>query len=338
MFCFALRKSFRSMAHFPEHCDLSAVHYHSRMHEEGYKTSTLVRLTGISPALLRAWERRHALLEPRRTTGGHRLYTEDDLAVLRAVQDLLREGRSIGEVAARGREALLGLATSAAPAPAVDSEPPAPNRLLKSLVDAAIEIDGTSVERTLDGAFAALSMEAALERVILPAMSEIGRRWAMGEISVAGEHLISARIVARLSQVLAAEAPHDGPLAIVACFPDELHQVGALCAGLIAAKAGYRVRYLGAALPLEALELVIVRLEPQLVCLSVVRRTLLEVHVSRLGELAKRYPETKVCVGGRGAHEPSCEIPASLHLTPPGGLASLEDLFVSWSGQEIGGR
>ena len=68
---------------------------------------TLARMTGLPPVLLRAWERRYGLLAPERTDGGHRMYTEDDVRVLRRVRELLDQDRSIGEVAALGRRALL---------------------------------------------------------------------------------------------------------------------------------------------------------------------------------------------------------------------------------------
>ncbi len=72
-----------------------------------YKIGTLSRLTGFSPILLRAWERRFTLLVPERGEGGQRLYTDDDLAVLRRVRGLMDDGRSIGEIARAGRKALL---------------------------------------------------------------------------------------------------------------------------------------------------------------------------------------------------------------------------------------
>jgi hypothetical protein len=72
-----------------------------------HKTATVSRLTGFSPDLLRAWESRHRLLDPARGVGGQRLYSDEDLAVLRAVRMLLDEGRSIGEIAANGRQELL---------------------------------------------------------------------------------------------------------------------------------------------------------------------------------------------------------------------------------------
>jgi DNA-binding transcriptional MerR regulator len=68
---------------------------------------TVAELTGFSPTLLRAWERRYTFLDPDRLEKGHRLYTESDLKILDVVRVLLDQGFSVGEVAAIGREALL---------------------------------------------------------------------------------------------------------------------------------------------------------------------------------------------------------------------------------------
>ena len=72
-----------------------------------YKIKTVARLTGFKADLLRSWERRHNLLRPERTEGGHRLYTDDDLAVLQEVRRLMSDGRSIGAIAQTGRDELL---------------------------------------------------------------------------------------------------------------------------------------------------------------------------------------------------------------------------------------
>jgi hypothetical protein len=79
--------------------------------KRGYhKIATVSRLSGFSPALLRAWELRHKLLVPQRGAGGQRLYSDDDLTVLRGVRALLDEGFAIGEIAAGGRRHLLDAA------------------------------------------------------------------------------------------------------------------------------------------------------------------------------------------------------------------------------------
>ncbi len=72
-----------------------------------FKIKSVADLTGFSPTLLRAWERRYDFLDPERHSGGHRLYSKEDLAILERIKQLLDEGRSIGEVAALGRERLL---------------------------------------------------------------------------------------------------------------------------------------------------------------------------------------------------------------------------------------
>ena len=55
-----------------------------------YPLRTITRLTGLSPELLRAWERRYNAIRPLRTAGGTRRYTNQDLErlkLLKAVVD-----------------------------------------------------------------------------------------------------------------------------------------------------------------------------------------------------------------------------------------------------------
>ena len=72
-----------------------------------YRAKTLAIAAGISTNLLRAWERRYDIFDPEREPGGHRLYTEDDLTVLRRLRELTQAGLSISEAVALGRKALL---------------------------------------------------------------------------------------------------------------------------------------------------------------------------------------------------------------------------------------
>ncbi len=44
-----------------------------------YSIGEFARLCGINPTTLRARQRRYGLLKPRRTEGGHRLYSDDDV-------------------------------------------------------------------------------------------------------------------------------------------------------------------------------------------------------------------------------------------------------------------
>ncbi|ACU54867.1 transcriptional regulator, MerR family [Acidimicrobium ferrooxidans DSM 10331] len=59
-----------------------------------YVISVAAELTGLHPQTLRVYERR-GLLEPRRTGGGSRRYSEADLARLRRIIELTEQGLNL---------------------------------------------------------------------------------------------------------------------------------------------------------------------------------------------------------------------------------------------------
>jgi PAS domain S-box-containing protein len=61
----------------------------------------LARRAGVGVSTLRAWERRFGLLEPNRSSGRQRLYTEDDLERICAVRRLAAEGLTLSAAVAR---------------------------------------------------------------------------------------------------------------------------------------------------------------------------------------------------------------------------------------------
>lgn len=270
-----------------------------------YKMGTLARLTGLSPVLLRAWERRHALLQPERTVGGHRLYTEDDLRVLRRVKELLAAGRSIGEAAALGRDSLL----RGAPTEPEPSAPPAPDRVLgrwrDELAHAGMTLDAARAERALDEAFASLTPDRALADVVEPGMRTIGDLWAQGRCTVAGEHLASGVVAGRLHRLFdtAAALAAVGPRAICACVPDELHMLGALSVAYWLARRGHRVTWLGPALPIVDLDRACEHLAPEGVYLSATTAEKLSAATPKLLDLVRRRRGVRFHLGGLAAAE-----------------------------------
>ncbi|MDE3064573.1 MAG: helix-turn-helix transcriptional regulator [Acidobacteriota bacterium] len=56
-----------------------------------YVISVFAELAGVHPQTLRNYER-SGLLRPRRTTGGSRRFSDEDLAALRRIQELTNEG------------------------------------------------------------------------------------------------------------------------------------------------------------------------------------------------------------------------------------------------------
>lgn len=270
-----------------------------------YKIKSVAEMTGFSPNLLRAWERRYELLDPERKPSGHRLYTEDDRRVLLAVRALMGEGRSIGEIASRGRESLLSRgqnlgAVSAAEGAQVEDAPQVV-RLRDGIVSAALELDAKSLQAMLDECFATLDRDLVFERVMVVAIRRLGDLWSRGQASVAHERLASELFCRRLQQwlSLAGGQARSGPSMMTACLPDEQHEMGALLVTYYLARSGADVSYLGS-LPFPDLELACRQIQPAFVFLSVTRPELFEVHRYGLAEVVARQSNSRFILGGEG--------------------------------------
>ncbi|MCU0267869.1 MAG: helix-turn-helix transcriptional regulator [Acidimicrobiales bacterium] len=62
-----------------------------------YVISVAAELAGMHPQTLRIYERK-GLLEPARTQGGSRRYSDDDISLLRRIQELTDEGLNLAGV------------------------------------------------------------------------------------------------------------------------------------------------------------------------------------------------------------------------------------------------
>ena len=69
----------------------------------------VARRTGLTPAVLRAWEKRYGVVDPSRSEGGQRLYSDQDVHRLSLLQRVVEEGRNISHVAGLSLEELQGL-------------------------------------------------------------------------------------------------------------------------------------------------------------------------------------------------------------------------------------
>ena len=58
-----------------------------------YSIGEVCEATGLESHVLRYWESEFPQLKPRKNRAGRRIYTEDDVAVVRRIQQLLREDK-----------------------------------------------------------------------------------------------------------------------------------------------------------------------------------------------------------------------------------------------------
>ncbi len=205
--------------------------------------------TGVSVALLRAWERRYGIVTPTRTEAGYRLYGQEAIGCLRAMRALVDGGWSPRQAAERV------LAAAPVELDVLTTEPSTEDRSssdpVVAFVQAAARIDSAAIEHALDEIFASGSFERIIEERLYPALVALGDGWVRGDVDVAGEHAASAAAIRRLGMAFeaAGNRGRDERPVLVGLPPDARHEVTALVFATATRRAGLPVVYLGADVP-----------------------------------------------------------------------------------------
>jgi DNA-binding transcriptional MerR regulator len=279
------------------------------MAERTYRIQVAAELSGVRVELIRAWERRYGVLTPRRTPSGYRVYTERDVALLRRLKQLTEEGVSISEAAAMLPRLLEELDT-APRAPATEPDATSVGAWLSAILAAAQALNQTRVAQLLDEVLAALSPLKAFDEVLLPLQLEVGARWHAGAFSVGQEHLVTQEVRARLINLLHAAPNHGHRRAVLACFPDEQHEIGLLGAALRMRHAGMSVTLLGQRVPAAEVGRMARALKADVVGLSAVTDQGSQDFEETLSRILEGLPQgLPVWVGGPAAklHRDICE-------------------------------
>ncbi len=268
-----------------------------------YAIGTAARLANIPPETLRIWERRYELLAPGRTEGGHRLYSEDDVTLLKAVKRLVDSGMRIGTIVRLGRDIILDEADRLGPSAPTTTVSQQAGGLIDEIVEAARALDERRVGQLLDRPLLVTDSEEVVHSVYLPLMRHVGDLWHNGQLPVAVEHFVEKMVTGRVLSVLqATPQPAGGRLALCVCPPDERHEVGLFVAALALKRGGFVVTILGADLPASDLVMSIETTMPAIVVMAVTNPLSMSAAASLVPVLqdgpARRVP---LLVGGASA-------------------------------------
>jgi DNA-binding transcriptional MerR regulator len=256
----------------------------------------LSRRVGVTPEVLRAWERRYSIPSPTRTDGGFRLYGEDDERRIRRMLQHLEQGLSAAEAARLARADPPAQLDPIAEA-ADGGGTPTAAALGVQMRDALDGFDDVAAHSVLDRLLGSYPLETVLRDAALPYLHELGERWAHAEVSVAQEHFASALLRGRLLALARGWGRGQGPHALLACVPGDQHDLGLICFGLALRAHGWRITYLGADTPLPTLIETADQLQPSLVVVSAALPELAQSALGGLRELACLAP---LALAGRG--------------------------------------
>lgn len=292
------------------------------------------RRTGLKPPVIRAWERRHAAIEPRRDDNGHRLYSDGDIERLLLLREVTRHGWSIGQVAKLPNPELEELLETAVPnprssgGPSSFGEPPPgagagpspgpseeerqedPTRhLVEVCLSCLRRLDLRSLEVQLERSLLSFDRGRVLERVLVPFLERVAGRWRDGTLHALHETVAYGAARSFLSRLGGERGAPDAPHLVLATPRRQFHELGTLMAAAVAAASGWQTSYLGPGLAPEDLASVARAVDARAVALGVtypVDDALLTEELRRLRGLLT--PEIRVLLGGRAARAYGTEV------------------------------
>jgi MerR family transcriptional regulator, light-induced transcriptional regulator len=284
--------------------------------------------TGLTPHVLRAWERRYGVVSPARTEGGQRLYSDLDIERLRLLRRLTDRGHAIGRIAslpiaelARLDEDTGGAEEGAASSGGEGSRADEAEQTrahcvgesIAAVLRATRRLDAVELQAVLEQAAVTLGVPVFIDEVVAPALVRIGHGWAEGSVSVAQEHMATAvfrRVLGWLFQVY--EVSGTAPPLVVATPPYQVHEFGALMVAISAAADGWAVTYLGPDLPVADLVSAVGQTSARAVAVSAVYVPEGADLLAELREMRAALPEqVPLLVGGAAASEIAAEAEAA---------------------------
>jgi DNA-binding transcriptional MerR regulator len=215
-----------------------------------YSIKDLEQLSGIKAHTIRAWEQRHKLIVPKRTSTNIRYYADDDLRVVLNVALLLEHGMKIGQVAKLDPQEIAMQALEASPYLGSFTHE------LNELKISTLAFDLGRFEAIMAYCIEKHGIHKTFREIIGDYIQELGKLWLSGCVSISQEHFVSSlirqKLFAAIDELDVPDQPKTGTYALF--LPaNELHEIGILYLAYVLKERGEHVFYLGQSLPKEYL-------------------------------------------------------------------------------------
>ena len=278
----------------------------------------VVSRTGLKPETIRAWERRYGAVQPKRTPGGTRMFSEEDVARLLHLKALRDRGRGLISIAQLPTQKLAEMVRAErrqSPGP----QPQQPMPLTKEqeeYLTSIEQLDANGAASQLSSMTQELGNVELLVKVAIPLMWEVGQRWTEGTLGEAQEHLVSAQLrrllLGRLERI---EVPENAPKLLFTTPAGQPHEFGILAGSVAAKEAGFDVLYLGPDLPAEEIIWSVAQSQADVLVLSVIRR-MSEEEVEQMERLVDTLaPRVPIWIGCPPGHPLIERTPRATHIS-----------------------
>ncbi|WLR57316.1 MerR family transcriptional regulator [Mesobacillus subterraneus] len=277
-----------------------------------YFIQQVSEITGLSKLVIRKWEERYQIVNPKRLDNGYRVYTEADVNKILSVKGLIDQGYSVKQAAFFIEK------IEPEPESEPESTPETPygqttspsqniNEYVLELLKEGTSCHEAGMNYIFQQAYHEKGLENFIHSVALPFLLEIGNRWESGEWEEYQEAKASMAlrdflIELRRNFIVRKEAP----TLIGACLPHEKHEIPVMLILLKAMIKGWNTVLIGASPARGSIENTVQKLLPDRVILSATTTTPFEQDLNallKLDQFAGTCKKTKFYLGGPGAVE-----------------------------------
>jgi MerR family transcriptional regulator, light-induced transcriptional regulator len=263
-------------------------------HRGKYNIKAISTMLGIHPGTLRAWERRYKLIEPIRNDAGHRLYTDEQLNVLKWIVNKVNHGFTIGQaVELLDKQDVMETANDET----VNNNQM--ENIKEEILHSLLKFEERKANELLDYAFNVFSIEKVVIHILGSILVEVGDKWEKNEITIAHEHFSTSFLRTRIGMVFQ-HLPVNGllPKVVTVCGPNEQHEIGLLIFNFYLRRRGYETVYLGAGIPGDDVINAVRDINPKMVIISCTLTEHLTDTLKLTDGLTEVFPDLVVGLGG----------------------------------------
>ena len=193
--------------------------------EDGFFTIQQVAdITGLSKQVIRKWEERYGIINPKRMENGYRIYSKQDVQTLIKTKSLSEQGHTLKQAA------LLVKDMEEVPEIPIVQENPVHDEELNEYVFQLLEkgwhCDEIELNLILKQAYHHVGLQRFITNIVVPFLKEVGKKWENHEWDEFQES-VSSLVVRDFLVQIRRNHPYreNAPFVLGACLPNEQHEV-----------------------------------------------------------------------------------------------------------------
>lgn len=269
-----------------------------------YSIQQVSDITGLSKQVIRKWEERYGIVNPKRLDNGYRIYSHKEVNILLYVKSLVEKGQTVKQAALHVNKDEMLPSLKSDQKFISDKQPEILNEHVLSMLYEGSLCHEENMNRILQHTYYLYGLETFLESIVIPFLQEVGNRWEdgrWGEWQEALSSLVVRDFLVQLRRNF--QFNENAPLMLGACLPEERHEIPLHIIILKSMLKGWRTVIVGPSPAPYAIQSTVKQLNPKKVILSAVTTLPFEENVPLLKELdefAAEHRHIDFYLGGPG--------------------------------------